>query len=215
MRCALVLALGALLAFGGTAVRAEPTVDWERGTIAVTAAAAADLRLPTPAIARVAAERTARSRAKKELLVAARALPWAGGGTVGARAESDPEVLRALDLAVDGAATDDVSIQSDGSVVLRLSASMDALAGLSPNPGAPGVVLDGRKHAVVAAIGYHIVAGKDSYAGPIRFARSAGAVASGRTAGSVARVKGDEIVVSSGALDRLVPPVVILIGEAK
>jgi hypothetical protein len=211
MRSALAVVVLVLVALGGSAARAEPSVDWAGGKIAVTAAAAADLRLPTPAIARVAAERTARGRARKELLVAARALPWAGGGTLGTRADADPETLRALDLAVDGATTDDVSIQSDGSVVLRLSASLDALAGLSPNPGAPGVVVDGRKHAVAPAVGYHIVAGKESYSGPLRFARSA----SGHPAGSVTRVKGDEIIVSSGALDRMAPPVVILIGDAK
>src|SRR5262249_34545928 len=95
--------------------------DWAAGRIAVPAAAAADLRAPSPAIARVAAERTARGRARSALLEAARALPWAAGGTLGAHADQDPEAQKALAAAVDGAATEELRLQSDGSVVVRIA----------------------------------------------------------------------------------------------
>src|SRR5262250_3873432 len=100
-----------LLLLVASAAHADPIVDWAAGRIAVTAAAAADLRAPSPAIARVAAERTARSRARAALLDAARALPWAGGGTLGAHADQDPDAEKALAAAVDGATTEELRLQ--------------------------------------------------------------------------------------------------------
>jgi len=185
---------------------ADTTVDWAAGRIAVTAAAAADLRAPSPQIARVAAERSARGRARGQLLVAVRTLPWAGGGTLGQRADADPEVLRALDLAVDGADTDELRIQSDGSVVVRLGTSLDALVGLTPTTESPRLVVDGKGH-VKPALGYRLVAGDESYVGPLRFGRG------GRSRTSVTRVKGDEVVLPAGALEHVASPVLILVGE--
>jgi len=197
-----------LLLLVASAAHADPIVDWAVGRIAVTAAAAADLRAPSPAIARVAAERTARGRARAALLEAARALPWAAGGTLGAHADQDPEAEKALAAAVDGATTEELRLQSDGSVVVRIAASLDALAGVSPTTERAGLVADGRGH-VRPALGYHLVAGGETYSGPVRFARA------GEAKVRVSRAHGDELVLPAGALDKAAPPVLILVGESR
>jgi len=191
-----------------SAAHADPIVDWAAGRIAVTAAAAADLRAPSPAIARVAAERTARGRAKTSLLEAARALPWAAGGTLGAHADQDPEARKTLAAAIDGATTEELRLQSDGSVVIRMAASLDALAGVPPTTERAALVADGRGH-VRPALGYRIVAGDETYSGPVRFARA------GEPKVKVSRAHGDEVVLPAGALEKAAPPVLILVGESR
>src|SRR5262249_7995661 len=141
---------------------ADPQIDWAAGRIAVTAAAAADLRAPSPAIARVAAERTARGRARPALPHAARGPPWAGGGPPRAHADGDPDAQKAIVAALDGA-TEELRLQSDGSVMMRLVASLDVLAGIAPTGEAAGLVADGRGH-VKPALGYRLVAGGETYA---------------------------------------------------
>src|SRR5690349_13457874 len=99
--------LFALLA--ASPVRAD--VDWAAGTVTVRGVGPADLRAPSPDIARVSAERVALERGRVELLKTLRAIPVAGGGNLGAKAgdalaglveKSEPEK----------------TLYSDGSVVL-------------------------------------------------------------------------------------------------
>src|SRR5262249_2089681 len=110
-------------------------------------------------------------------------------GSLGEHADGDPEALKALDLAIDGAETENMRIQSDGSVVLVMSASLDGLAGRTPVNGQPRFVIDGKKHGVAPALGYRLVSGTEEYAGPVRFARTA----SGKASATVTRAKGDEL----------------------
>jgi hypothetical protein len=190
--------------------RADAQVDWATGRLSVRAAAAADLRLPSADIARVAAERAARARARAELTAAARALPWAGGGTLGAHADADAAAGRALNAALEALVVEETRLQSDGSVVLRAQVSLDALAGLPAAAAPPSVVLDGRAQGVRPQLGYRLSGGATVYAGPVRFAN-----ASERPVGAaVTRVAGAELAVPDAALARAAGPVLILVGGA-
>jgi len=137
-------------------------VLWAVGRVEATAAAAADLRAPSPDIARVAAERVARRTARTKLEAETRALPWAGGGTVGARA----------DAALAAAATDEVRYQSDGSVVVRMHVELDALAGAAAADGA-ALAVDARRLDVAPAAGWTLAGASARYEGPLRFVREA------------------------------------------
>jgi hypothetical protein len=137
-------------------------VLWALGRVEATGVGPADLRAPSPDIARVAAERTARKAARARLESEARALPWAGGGTVGARA----------DAALAAAATDEVRYQSDGSVVVRMHLDLDALAGAASADGAV-VAVDARRLPLAPAVGLALAGAATRYEGPVRYVREA------------------------------------------
>jgi len=92
--------------------------------------------------------------------------------------------------------------------MLRLVASLDVLAGIAPTGEAAALVADGRGH-VKPALGYRLVAGGETYAGPVRFAHAGAAKV------TVRRAHGDELVLPAGALDGAAPPVLILVGESR
>jgi hypothetical protein len=137
-------------------------VLWALGRVEATGIGAADLRAPSPDIARVAAERAARRTARAQLEAETRALPWAGGGTVGARADG----------ALAAAAVDEVRYQSDGSVIVRMHIELDALAGPPAEAGA-ALAVDARRLEIAPAAGWALAGGGARYAGPIRFVREA------------------------------------------
>jgi hypothetical protein len=101
-----------LIAFAAPAAvgRTGATFDAEAKVVSARGAAAADLRAPTAAIARVKAERQARAQAEKKLAAALVEL----GDT------HDPE---ALDKQVADAKVSDEHYGSDGSVELTLTLS--------------------------------------------------------------------------------------------
>src|SRR5688572_33135430 len=84
-------------------------IDWTRGLVVARGAAAADLRAPSPQVARLAAERRARAAAQARLRALARELKMADGRSLAAALRKDKAaaarferaVARSLDLAVD------------------------------------------------------------------------------------------------------------------
>ena len=149
--------LGAVaLVLASSSVRAD--VDWATGRVAVTGAGPADLRAPSPAIARVAAERVARKTARARLETELRALPWAEGVRL------EEAWLEGILATV---TTDAVRYQSDGSVVV------ESHVDLVPANATAALVVDARKLGLAPVLGATIVAGKARYDGPLRWVRAA------------------------------------------
>jgi hypothetical protein len=203
MRSALVV----LVLLAGVA-RAD--VDWAEGRVTANGVGAADLRAPSPDIARVAAERTARKAARARLEAETRALPWAGGASVGERAEADPTLAGALAAALDAVATDEVRYQSDGSVVVRLHLELDRLAD-TPGAGATLVAIDARGVAIQPAVGATLEAGAARYAGPLRWVHKPPAGA--RTAMAMSAHAGTLAVDDAAALAAARAPIYVVVEE--
>jgi hypothetical protein len=150
-------------------------VDWTRGLLIATGAAAGDLRAPSPEVARVKAERQARDAARTRLRRLARDLALADGRELGAALHGDVEERfdRALDQLVD----QQIEHASDGSVVLAtalpLEAARAAVYGASEPASAEGptaIVIEAGRHLKRPAIGVKLAAGDERYAGPTVFA---------------------------------------------
>jgi hypothetical protein len=147
-------------------------IDWTAGRLVAVGAAAADVRAPGPEIARVKAERDARSRAAAKLATAARALPLAGGGTIASAEKADPAATARLDAALALARTVDVRRGSDGSSEVTLSVPLEALrSAVAPQPTPAGsdtaptaILVDGS--ALSPVLGLTVAAGDVTYAGP-------------------------------------------------
>jgi hypothetical protein len=195
---------GALVVDKGQGAR----IDWTRGMVVARGAAAADLRAPSPQVARLAAERRARSAAQARLRQLARDLKLADGRTVGAAlskdaaaaARFDRALARTLDLAIDHA--------SDGSVVLSAGLPIEAIRTAATGPtdlptgagasttakvaatGLPtALVVIAGKHLAHPAVGVILTAGGERYAGPTLFAGREQAVDSARLGGRPVRLK--------------------------
>ncbi|MBK7534176.1 MAG: hypothetical protein IPI49_02170 [Myxococcales bacterium] len=112
------------------------TVDWTAGELRARGLGVADRRAPGPATARAAARRRAVADAQRQLVAAARALPWADGGALGDHLDA-----RALAAAALGAKIADAEPLVDGSWRVELALPLEALrqAVTGPRP----VVLDG------------------------------------------------------------------------
>lgn len=92
------------------AVEPGVTIDWQQGTVTAQAGRAAELRMPSPDVARLGAERHARASARSRLERALRALPLGSG-----RRLDEQAVARAL-VRARGA----VEYQSNGGAVVTL-----------------------------------------------------------------------------------------------
>jgi hypothetical protein len=157
-------------------------VDWTRGLLIATGAAAGDLRAPSPELARLKAERQARDAAREELRRLARDLHLADGRELGAALEGEAKARfeRALEAVLDQR----VEHASDGSVVLAaalpLEAARAALSGASPPAGGErgptSIVVDAGRHLKRPALGVKLAAGSERYAGPTVFATRSDAV---------------------------------------
>ncbi len=154
-------------------------IDWTAGRLTATGAGAPDPLAPSPEVARIGAERAARTRARAALIAAARAVPVADGGTVGSLTTDAGGALmgRLVTLAA-GARALDVAHSSDGGVevtlVLPLEALRSALAGsdaLSPpaaSETAPtALVIDAP--GLTPALGVALIAGGTRLALPTVF----------------------------------------------
>ncbi|HEU5055533.1 MAG TPA: hypothetical protein VFU21_03385 [Kofleriaceae bacterium] len=195
---------GALVVERGPGAR----IDWTRGLVVARGAAAADLRAPSPQVARLAAERRARSAAQARLRELAKGLKLADGRTLAAAlgkdkaaaARFDRAVARSLDLAVDHT--------SDGSVVLSAGLPIEAIrtaaggpmdlpTGAGASAGArasaselpTALVVSAGKHLSRPAVGVVLTAGGERYAGPTVFASREAAVAADRLGPRPVRVK--------------------------
>ena len=195
---------GALVVERGPGAR----IDWTRGLVVARGAAAADLRAPSPQVARLAAERRARQAAQARLRELAKDLKLADGRTLGAAlgkdraaaARFDRAVARSLDLAIDHT--------SDGSVVLSAALPIEAIRAAATGPmdlptgagasasakAAAGqlptaLIVAAGKHLPRPAVGVVLTAGGERYAGPTVFAGREAAIAADRLGPRPVRVK--------------------------
>jgi hypothetical protein len=157
-------------------------VDWQKGLLVARGAAAADLRAPSPDIARVAAERAARGDLEKRLRAALRGLPIAGGGTVGGRADKDARAKAALDEIVEGTLPER-TLHSDGSVTVQVTVPLRRVvesvlgAAAETEERATLLLVDARKVKARPALGWRVRAGDVTRAAPTYFAGEAPAEA--------------------------------------
>ncbi len=133
MRVLAVFAAAVVLSLVGRV--GDVTVDWERGTLTAQGGAAADIRMPSPDLARPGAERRARAAGLAKLRAGLLALPLGGGRTL-SKAAVERAVARATTVAVD--------YQSNGGAVVRLAVrfgdwdeNVKDGAGPVPDPTAP------------------------------------------------------------------------------
>lgn len=160
-------------------------IDWTRGLVIASGAAAADLRARSPAVARAGAERRARRQAEQKLERIAETVPLAGGGEVGAALDDldEGDAAEILSRAAARAIDVDVDYGSDGSVVVRLGLPLEALRSAVAGPGAApagrdspsGVIVRARDTLDEPALGLKLVAGDERYAPPVVFTRRAAA----------------------------------------
>lgn len=140
-----------------TVVSDRVTVDWEKGELRAAGVAAADIRLPGPDIARVAAERAARRDAEKRLIAASAKIGWATGGTLADRFPADK--LTGL------AKVAETTYGSDGSARVVVSVTLDQLRGVASTRDVFPV--DARSLAVSPTLGVEITVNGKRWDGPL------------------------------------------------
>lgn len=162
----------------------DARVDWTRGLLIATGAAAGDLRAPSPALARVKAERQEREAARARLEKLARDLALADGKKLGGALgrEASERLERALARLIDQR----IEHASDGSVVLEAALPLEAARAAvfgAGEPAAPGsekhptaIVIEAGRHMKRPALGVKLSAGAERYAGPTVFAAREDAV---------------------------------------
>lgn len=169
-------------------------IDWTRGLVTAVGAAPGDIRAPSPALARVGAERRARAQAHERLLAAARGLRMEDR-LVGAWADADAALAGRLAAAVARALDLSVEYGSDGSVVLSAGLPLEAVrlairgatvadvtpgaasgSAAQPTSSIPtSLIIDARGVLDAPVLGARVVAGTAEYAGPVVFHRQASA----------------------------------------
>lgn len=159
-------------------------VDWSRGVMIARGGASADLRAPTPAVARVAAKRQAEASARERLLVAATTLLAEAGGIVAPpSAGGDPTPERArLEAAIEAARIERLRYASDGSVTLDAVLPLEALrlvakgprlvAGAAPDAAPTAVVVRAGTHLEAPVLGLSLVVDGKALGGPVVYARA-------------------------------------------
>jgi hypothetical protein len=168
------LLVGTMVALVATTAAAAPVttkvagldVDWTRGVAIARAVGPADRRAPSPAVARSGARRAAEDRGRVMLAAAARALPWAAGGTVGELVDERGDAGKAaLERAVARAAVTAADYLTDGSVRVTMTLPIEAVRQVVDGPRAvaagaavgedavTAVVVDARGLKVAAAVG--------------------------------------------------------------
>lgn len=162
-------------------------VDWTRGLVVATGAGTADVRAPSPDIARLGAERAARERAGQRLVAHARALPTADGRTVGERVDADADAAARFARVAAEPITLGVELESDGSATVELALPLESIR-LALAPGAvvagavgeapTAIVVDARSVVRAPVVGLTV----GGYAGPVVYYRAV------KDAGSDARL---------------------------
>ena len=205
LRIALASAAAALVARAPVAAAAPVTtaskidgvtVDWTRGAVVARGVGPADRHAPSPAVARVGARRAAEDQARARLADAVKALPVAGGGTVGSKATGEAAARLERELAL--APVVAVELGTDGSARVELALGLEAVrqaldgpravtGAVEPEPAT--VVVDARATKLAPAIGVDVTAGGQTWRGPIVFARSAADVPRGPGARTIAKAK--------------------------
>jgi hypothetical protein len=132
------------------------TVDWTQGVVLVEAGAGPSLRDPSPQVARVAAERTAKKIAMTRLLAAIEKLPVAGGGTVGKKLSD--EAREKLEKLAEDAPVVRARHASDGGIEIQIRFPLVMVAvALSDEKAGKGT----GKIAIVKTGGPAVVPGAD------------------------------------------------------
>jgi hypothetical protein len=172
-------------------------VDWTRGLLFATGAAAGDLRAPSAELARLKAERQARDAARTQLRRHARDLALADGRELGAALEG--KAAARFDRALDAVLDEHVEHASDGSVVLTAALPLESVraAVFGPSPpasakseqGPTAIVVDAGRHLDQPALGVKLAAGAERYAGPTVFAARSQAIGPERLGGRPVEVK--------------------------
>ncbi len=158
------------------------TIDWTRGMLVARGEAAADLRAPSPKVARIKAQRQARQKAQERLLTLARTV-HVGAQTVGSHARTDSRVTERIKRAAGQAMELSTDYSSDGSVVLTLGLPLEslrrALTGTSrrvtavpssdTRQSATAVIIDARGAIPHPSLGLDVVAEKHRASGPTVF----------------------------------------------
>lgn len=127
-----LIAAGSALAAPGASNRVvgktidRATIDWTLGIIVATGEAAADIRAPSPGIARVKAERQAREKAHERLKRMVQTVP-VGSRTVAWHERADKRVTERVQKAIADANDESIDYSSDGSVVLTAQISLERL----------------------------------------------------------------------------------------
>ena len=165
-------------------VGSDARIDWTRGLLIATGAAAGDLRAPSSELARVKAERQARDAARARLEKLARDLALADGKKLGGAlgGKGSARLERALAQLIDQR----IEHASDGSVVLEAALPLEAARAAvfgAGEPAAPGsekhptaIVIEAGRHMKRPALGVKLAAGPEKYAGPTVFAARQDAV---------------------------------------
>jgi len=157
----------------------KKAVDWQRGMLYAPGAAAADIRAPSPGIARLKARRVAFERATAELSKRAKALPWVDGGTLGAQLKLEHQKRRFARV-LQRALARDVRYASDGSVMLQAAVGLEALrlaivgspiAARRAKKRITAIVVLVGKHRVAQRVGVALWSGAELYAGPTVYYR--------------------------------------------
>jgi hypothetical protein len=175
----------------------DARVDWTRGLLIATGAAAGDLRAPSAELARLKAERQARDAARTQLRRHARDLALADGRELGAALEGKAEAR--FDRALESILDERVEHASDGSVVLTAALPLESVraAVFGPSPpasagseeGPTAIVVDAGRHLDRPALGVKLAAGAERYAGPTVFAARSEAIGPDRLGGRPVQVK--------------------------
>jgi len=174
------LGLGSADAGPVTTAAKGAVVDWTAGLVRAEVTIPADRHAPSPAVARGGARRKAEERARARLAAAAKALPWAAGGTVGEQLKGK-DGQAALDGAVAAAIVLGADYFTDGSVRVELGLPIEAVRvaiagprrvepGSAPDPGPTAIVVDATRLDVGPAVGLGLQSGGASAVGPVVFA---------------------------------------------
>lgn len=159
--------------------RERDAIDWTRGLIIAVGASAADLRAPSPAVARVAALRKAREQAKARLMAQASTI-MLHGQTLAEHMGHRAQIKKRLEHAVDQAVELDVEHASDGSVVMTAGLPLEAVRlAVRPDDAKPPaairkntattILVDARGVLAHPALGIEIITSKGPMAGPTVF----------------------------------------------
>ena len=150
-----------------------PGVDWSSKTIKATGRGAPDLRAPSPAVARIGAEKAAEMDALRNILSVLRGIQLTSDETVGDTMRASDEVRTRLEGEAKGYRRVDTRYFDDGGVEIDVEMGIEGLlAELLPAAGEPrntGLVVDARGLHPKPALAPRLLdgAGRDIYNGSV------------------------------------------------
>ena len=193
-------------------------IDWSAGVLKAKGIGPADRHAPAPAVARTASRRAAELQARARLAKAVRALPLAGGGTVGAAIDKDEAAKGRLADEIERAPVVESDLLTDGSsrvtIALGIEAARQALSGaraVASDEQPVTWIVEARR--ATPAVGWAVEVGGARWVGPTLWVRERGAVPPGgvearatSATGGVLAVSGPTAPPPAGALVVVVVP---------